>query len=203
MNTIWLATFNPGKIREFESLFDPKLFKFKIAKDVPSYSPPDETDTTFLENAKLKAESLYAVLNSSEPVIAEDSGLVVEGLNGYPGIYSARYAGDKASDAQNCDKVLKMVKMRTPTMRKAKFVSCIYFKGPDFELHTMGEVHGEIAITPKGTTGFGYDPIFIPEGYNQTMSELGLAIKNKISHRKIAVQSLKQALQEKSPEWFK
>ncbi len=203
MNTFWLATFNSGKIREFEILFDPLLFKFKIARDVPNYSAPDETGTTFLENAKIKAESLYAVLNNSEPVIAEDSGLVVEGLNGFPGIFSARYAGDKASDAQNCDKVLKMVKIRTPLARKAKFVSCLYFKGPDFEISTIGEVHGEISMGPKGASGFGYDPIFIPEGYDKTMAELGLAIKNKISHRKLATQSLKQALMEKYPEWFK
>lgn len=202
MNTIWLATFNSGKIREFESLFDPQHFKFKIAKELPNYSAPEETGTTFLENAKLKAVSLYSVLNTQQAVIAEDSGLVVEGLNGFPGIFSARYAGDKASDAQNCDKVLKMVKIRTPQMRKAKFVSCLYFKGPDFELHAQGEVHGEISISPKGAYGFGYDPIFIPEGYDQTMAELGLAVKNKISHRKLAVQSLKQALQEKSPQWF-
>lgn len=202
MNTIWLATFNSGKIREFESLFDPKFFKFKIAKELANYSAPEETGSTFLENAKIKADSLYSVLNNQQPVIAEDSGLVVEGLNGFPGIFSARYAGDKASDAQNCDKVLKMVKIRTPQMRKAKFVSCLYFKGPDFELHTQGEVHGEISISPKGASGFGYDPIFIPEGYSQTMAELGLAVKNKISHRKLAVQSMKQALQEKSPDWF-
>jgi XTP/dITP diphosphohydrolase len=202
MNTIWLATFNSGKIREFQTLFDPKHFNFKIAKELANYSAPEETGTTFLENAKLKADSLYSVLNTQQAVIAEDSGLVVEGLNGFPGIFSARYAGDKASDAQNCDKVLKMVKIRTPQMRKAKFVSCLYFKGPDFELHAQGEVHGEISISPRGASGFGYDPIFIPEGYTQTMAELGLAVKNKISHRKLAAQTLKQALLEKSPEWF-
>lgn len=200
--TFWLATFNPGKIREFESLFDPKIFKFKIARDVASYSAPDETGTTFLENAKLKAESLFAVLNNAEPVIAEDSGLVVEGLNNYPGVFSARYAGDSASDAQNSDKVLKMLKIRSPNMRTAKFVSCLYFKSKDFELHTMGEVTGKIAMGPRGSAGFGYDPIFIPDGYEQTMAELGLALKNKISHRKKAVQSFKEALLEKAPHWF-
>lgn len=198
----WLATFNTGKVREFESLFDPKLFNFKLAKDVRNYTAPDETGTTFEENAKIKADSLYAVLNNDEPVIAEDSGLIVEGLNGYPGIFSARYAGEKASDLQNCDKVLKMLKIRSPNMRKAKFVSCLYFKSKDFELHTWGEVEGNISLAPHMKSGFGYDPIFIPEGYKVTMSELGPAIKNKISHRKKAVQSLKVALMEKSPEWF-
>lgn len=199
---IWLATFNPGKIREFEALFDPNFFQFRIAKSVENYTAPEENGTSFKDNAKIKADSLYAVLNTQEPVIAEDSGLVVEGLNGYPGVFSARYAGDNASDIQNSDKVLKMVKIRTPKMRKAKFISCIYFKSKDYELHTIGEVHGQIAISPKGSTGFGYDPIFIPDGYEQTMAELGLAIKNKISHRRNAVQLLKLALQEKSPEWF-
>jgi XTP/dITP diphosphohydrolase len=198
----WLATFNPGKIREFESLFDPKIFKFKIAREVASYSAPEETGTTFLENAKLKAESLFAVLNNAEPVIAEDSGLVIEGLNNYPGVFSARYAGDSASDAQNSDKVLKMLKIRSPNLRTAKFVSCIYFKCAEFELHTFGEVTGKIAMGPRGSTGFGYDPIFIPDGYDQTMAELGLAVKNKISHRKKAVQSFKEALLEKAPHWF-
>ncbi len=198
----WLATFNSGKTREFETLFETSLFQFITAKDVTNYSAPEETGTTFLENAKIKASSLYAVLNNQEPVISEDSGLVVEGLNGYPGIFSARYAGDNASDVQNNDKVLKMVKIRTPKMRRAKFVSCIYFKSNDFELHTVGEVSGSIAMGPKGENGFGYDPIFIPDGYDQTLAELGFAVKNKISHRRNAVHSLKLALLEKSPEWF-
>lgn len=199
---IWLATFNPGKIREFQNLFDPKFFNFQIARDVPSYSAPEEDGETFEANAKIKAESLFAVLNNNEVVIAEDSGLVVEGLSGYPGVHSARYAGLKATDLQNNDKVLKMLKLRSPTHRKAKFVSCIYLKAPGFEICTQGEVTGDIAMSMKGTTGFGYDPIFIPEGYNQTMAELGLAIKNKISHRKKATQALKDLLIDKHPEWF-
>ncbi len=199
---IWLATFNPGKIREFQSLFDPKQFNFQIAKDVSSYSAPAEDGQTFEDNAKIKAESLFAVLNSKEVVISEDSGLVVEGLNNYPGIFSARYAGPTATDLQNNDKVLKMLKLRSPNNRKAKFVSCIYLKSPEFEICTLGEVQGEISMSMKGQTGFGYDPIFIPEGYSQTMSELGLAVKNKISHRKKSVQMLKDQLIDKRPDWF-
>lgn len=201
--TFWLATFNHGKIKEFESLFDPKFFQFKLAKDAIGYSPPAETGATFIENAKIKAEALFAVINEVAPVLAEDSGLVVEGLGGYPGVFSARYAGDNASDAQNCDKVLKMLKIRSPLNRKAKFVSCIYFKSKDLEFHVQGEVQGTIAQGFRGTSGFGYDPIFIPEGYEQTMSELGLATKNKISHRKKTVQALKEILNDKHSEWFR
>lgn len=200
---IWLATFNHGKIKEFETLFDPKIFQFTIAQEAKGYSPPDETGATFLENAKIKADSLFAVINESAPVIAEDSGLVVEGLGGYPGVFSARYAGPNSSDAQNTDKVLKMMKIRTPLNRKAKFVSCIYFKSKDHEFHAFGETEGTIAQGFRGSAGFGYDPVFIPDGYEQTMAELGLAVKNKISHRKKAVQSLKDILTEKAPELFK
>jgi XTP/dITP diphosphohydrolase len=199
---IWLATFNPGKIREFETLFNKKFFEFKIARDIKSYSPPAETGETFFDNAKIKADSLFEMLNRNEIVIADDSGLCVEGLNNFPGIFSARYAGEKATDLQNNDKVLKMVKLRTPTNRKAKFISQIYIKTPEFEFSAQGELMGTISQSIKGSSGFGYDPIFIPDGYEQTMAELGLAIKNKISHRKKSVQALKDYLVLHKPGWF-
>lgn len=199
---IWLATFNPGKIREFQTLFDPKFFNFQIAREIPNYSAPEEDGETFEANAKIKGESLFAILNYKDVVIAEDSGLVVDGLNGYPGIFSARYAGPTATDLQNNDKVLKMLKLRSPNNRKAKFVSCVFLKAPDFELCAQAEVQGEISLNMKGNSGFGYDPIFIPEGYTQTIAELGLAIKNKISHRKKATEQLKDQLMLKCPQWF-
>lgn len=192
--TLWIASFNPGKVTEFKKIFTDQ--DIKLASDVSGYDSPDETGDSFEANAKIKANSLFKVLKQTEWVLAEDSGIMVDGLGGLPGVHSARYAGENASDILNNDKVLKMLKLRSPLNRKAKFVSCIYIKGPDTEFAVFGEVSGKIALGPKGKEGFGYDPIFIPEGFEQTMAELGISMKNKISHRAQACKALKEKLEE-------
>lgn len=192
--SLWIASFNPGKLVEFEKLFAQEKLEIKLAKEIAGYDSPDETGDSFEGNAKIKAHSLFKVLKMQNWVLAEDSGLMVEGLGGLPGIHSARYAGPKASDTLNNDKLLKMLKLRSPLNRAAKFVSCIYFKSPEHEFHVFGELPGQIAQTAKGRGGFGYDPVFIPEGYEQTLSELGMGIKNQISHRHKAFILLKEEL---------
>ncbi len=154
------------------------------------YSPPPETGKTFVDNARLKARSLKAVQPGTW-VVADDSGLEVDGLGGLPGIHSARYAGDKASDAENVAKLLKMLQIRSPGQRSALFRCVLVAYDPQGNEHVIEEVvKGQIAHAPRGKAGFGYDPIFIPDGYDKTISELGMAIKNQISHRAKAIRSL-------------
>ncbi len=195
LKTLWIASFNPGKLTEFKRLFEQQNFDLRLAKDIAGYESPEETGDTFETNAKIKAYSLFKILRQEEWVLAEDSGIMVDGLGGLPGVHSARYAGPKASDLLNNDKLLKMLKLRSPLNRKAKYVSCIYIKSPDVEFSVFGELEGQIAHSAKGKEGFGYDPIFIPTGYDKTMAELGMGIKNQISHRQKACAALKTELE--------
>ncbi len=195
LKTLWIASFNPGKLTEFRRLFEQQSFDLRLAKDIAGYESPEETGDTFEANAKIKAHSLFKILRQEEWVLAEDSGIMVDGLGGLPGVHSARYAGPKASDLLNNDKLLKMLKLRSPLNRKAKYVSYIYIKSPDVEFSVFGELEGQIAHSAKGKEGFGYDPIFIPTGFDKTMAELGMGIKNQISHRQKACTALKTELE--------
>jgi XTP/dITP diphosphohydrolase len=144
-----------------------------------------------LENAKLKAEAVYKKYNT--PTLADDSGLVVEQLNGKPGIFSARYAGENTTDERNNSKLINELK-NFPEPHKAKFVcSAVYFDGEIF-LSGYGEVRGKIIDKPRGVNGFGYDPLFVADGYTKTMAELDAEVKNKISHRAIAFNELKKLI---------
>jgi len=185
---LWVASFNDHKIKEFRSLL-PKDFKGELfsAKDLDFYSAPEETGATFLENATLKAKAMRPLVPSEEWLISEDSGIEVEALNGLPGIHSARYAGAKASDLMNNDKLIKMLNFKGSTSRKARYFCQIVSISPTGEVKNFeGECKGEIALKPSGTKGFGYDPLFIPEGYDVSMADLSLKEKNSISHRKKA-----------------
>ena len=194
---LWIATGNKGKMDEYKlllrELVDLKIFS---QKDLPTFSTRPEDGKTFIENARIKAKTLNA-MKSEHWVIGEDSGLEVEGLNNLPGIHSARYAGDKASDSENIAKLLKMVQLRTSMNRNAQFKCAIVgYKpnGEEFIIETA--MKGTIAKAPKGTIGFGYDSVFIPEGQTQTLAELGYAFKNKSSHRAAAVSQLIQLIQQ-------
>ena len=195
---LWVATGNQGKLNEFKMLFNrlvqEKGLVLHAQQELPVFSAPPETGDTFLANARIKARALRSVKNTFW-VIGEDSGLAVEGLNGLPGVHSARYAGPKAADAENVAKLLKMMQIRPIANRKAAFVSTIVVFSPDGTEHIFeGRLEGEIAKAPKGTTGFGYDNVFIPTGETQTLAELGLAFKNKISHRARAVTPLMELI---------
>ncbi len=184
---IWFASGNQGKINEMKMLLNKLIGDGRLAfhsqGELPVYSAPPENGDSFVANARIKARSLKA-MKPGTWVFGEDSGLAVEGLNGLPGIHSARYAGPKAQDAENVAKLLKMMTLKPMANRKAAFVSTIVAFDPQGREHLFeGRLDGEIAKAAKGTTGFGYDNVFLPPNETKTLAELGLAFKNKISHR--------------------
>lgn len=201
MTEIWFASGNQGKHNEMKMLLNKLIgsgqLELHTQGELPVFSQPPENGDTFVANARIKAKALKA-MKPGHWVFGEDSGLAVEGLNGLPGIHSARYAGPKAQDAENMAKLLKMMTLRPMPNRKAAFVSTIVAYDPQGTEHVFeGRLEGEIAKAARGNQGFGYDPVFIPEGETKTLAELGLAFKNKVSHRAKAVAGL-LALLEKS-----
>lgn len=189
---LWIATSNKGKLAEFRSLLSP--IQIHSPAELSVYSYPAETGKTFLDNARLKARSLKS-MKPQDWVVGEDSGLEAEGLGGLPGIHSARYAGERASDAENNAKLLKMMQLRAGPNRAAQFRCTIVAFSPNGTEHVIeGLLQGEISSQARGTTGFGYDPVFIPKGETLTLAELGLAKKNAISHRAQAIRQLSDLL---------
>lgn len=195
---LWIATGNQGKLNEFKMLLNKLVgagLNIHGQGELPVFSPPPENGDSFLANARIKARALKA-MKPGIWVMGEDSGIAVEGLGGLPGIHSARYAGPKASDAENNAKLLKMMTIRHVANRKASFLSTIVAFSPDGTEHVFeGRLDGELAKAAKGTTGFGYDSVFIPTGETKTLAELGLPFKNKISHRAKAVAQLMEILE--------
>lgn len=191
---LFLATGNPHKTREFAELLGPEFEVHDLSSrgDLPVV---EETGKTFAENAALKALSASRILKD-EHVVADDSGLEVDALCGAPGIFSARYAGTLASDAENVGKLLRELDGMPPARRSARF-RCVLALARAGEIIEMfvGNVEGSIALEPNGAGGFGYDPIFIPEGYAITFGELPAAAKNAMSHRARAVAKLREYLQ--------
>lgn len=192
LKQILIATKNKGKIKEFESFFlkfgIEVLSLYDLDEDFPDI---EETGATFEENAAIKAEEIAKLLNKA--VLADDSGLMVDALDGAPGIYSARYAGEGKSDAANNEKLLKELASVSEEDRTAKFVCTLAIARPNEKtIFKTGYCHGEIALSLEGEHGFGYDPLFIPKGYNQTMAELSPEEKNKISHRSEAIKQLEE-----------
>lgn len=185
----WFATGNKGKMDEYKLLLreiaDAKLH---TQNEISSFSTRPETGKTFLENAQVKARTLFSVKNH-EWVFGEDSGLEVEGLGNLPGIHSARYAGPKAADSENNAKLLKMMQLRAVQDRSARFVCSLVVMTPFGETWEFeGLLKGHIAKAPLGMHGFGYDPLFIPEGETKTLAELGSGFKVTKSHRAQAFQ---------------
>ncbi|KYG61742.1 non-canonical purine NTP pyrophosphatase [Bdellovibrio bacteriovorus] len=192
---LWIATGNKGKLTEYKQLLR-EIAELKIfsQSDIPSFTPRPEDGKTFEDNARIKAKTLRAVKNNVW-VLGEDSGLVVEGLNGLPGIHSARYAGPKASDSENVAKLLKMITLKPMPNKNAKFVcSTVVYTPAGEEWVFTGEMKGTIAPKPAGLHGFGYDPVFIPEGQTQTLAELGAGYKSQHSHRSQAVKAFLEKL---------
>jgi non-canonical purine NTP pyrophosphatase, rdgB/HAM1 family len=188
-----LATRNRNKTREFADLLG---CEFQVADinaeaDLPEI---EETGQTFEENAIIKAVAVSR-LRPKKTVIADDSGLEIEALDGRPGIFSARYAGLNATDGENIDKVLQELEALRSANRTARF-RCVIAVARGGELLNIvsGEVVGTIGRLPRGENGFGYDPVFVPEGFGQTFAELAPKIKNGISHRAQAAKRLRQFL---------
>lgn len=188
---IIFASQNQGKVKEVKNIFYKTPFEIISLYDLGNNIEVEETGQTFSENAWLKAKSIYD--NYNEPVIADDSGLLIEQLDGRPGVISARYAGENCTFEDNNKKVIQELS-NYPEPHKAKFVStAVYYDGTN-RIETVGELHGVIIKEERGTKGFGYDPIFIPDGYQLTIGEMDLDLKNKISHRANSFNLMKEKL---------
>ena len=178
-----LGTRNPGKVFEIVSILADSGWSFFSLEDFPNVGEAEENFTTFVENAIAKAQFYASATGLC--ALADDSGLEVEALGGAPGVLSARYAGANATDADRRVLLLSELARVGASIRRARFVAVVAISKPKGEILNTSEgiCDGTIAIAPRGTGGFGYDPLFIPEGYNQTFAELPDTIKNQISHR--------------------
>jgi XTP/dITP diphosphohydrolase len=177
------ATRNPGKIREFRGLLAGLPFLVRGLADLGIGTEIEESGATFRENAEIKARG-YAVL-AGEIAVSDDSGLVVDALGGAPGVYSARFAGPDASDADRISKLLAAIEASGSSDRSARFVCAISAAAPDGTILATceGVCEGTIAREARGGRGFGYDPVFVPAGFDRSFGELSDEVKSQISHR--------------------
>lgn len=184
-----IATHNPKKLKELQRILEP----LGIEVVTGDLTEVEETGTTFAENALLKAES--ACKESGLPAVADDSGLVVDALNGAPGVYSARYAGENATDAQRIQKLLHEMQDVPAEKRTSRFVSVVCCVFPDGKvITTEGVCEGTIGLAPKGEGGFGYDPVFMVG--DTSYAEMSAAEKDRISHRGLALAKLATELEQ-------
>ena len=200
MRQLVLATKNKGKIVEFERLLHQHAQSIKVLglSDFPDMPDVTESGKTLSENAKLKAKSISIATNL--PCLADDSGLFIDALAGDPGIYSARWAGYEGSDSgerdrMNIEKVLTQLKDVPVQKRGAQFKAVVAFYKPTadglaIEKEELGVMPGEIVLAPLGDGGFGYDPIFKPTGFDQTLAQLSPGVKDEVSHRGIAFRAI-------------
>ena len=191
------ASSNAHKIKEIQAIMS-KFGMEVISRDEAGVPPfeIEEDGETFEENSYKKANEIMKA--TGEITVADDSGLMVDYLGGAPGVYSARFAGDHGDDGKNNEKLLKLLEGRPEEERKAKFVSVITLIFPGGEaLVARGECAGRIIEAPTGENGFGYDPLFVPDGYDKTFAQLGPEEKNMISHRAKALEKLEKLLEEK------
>ena len=192
-----LASSNPGKLRELAALLAPFDFDL-IPQDKLGVETPPETGATFADNALLKAHHAARVTNL--PALADDSGIEVDALGGHPGVYSARYAGEGASDQDNLQKLLGELRNVPPPRRTARYRCVIAFVNAAEDPNPLladGTWEGTLLSSPRGLGGFGYDPIFVPIGSQRTAAELRPEEKNLLSHRGQALRSLVAQLQQR------
>lgn len=192
---ILLATRNPGKLREVRDFFSDLGLEVVGMEELPGARDVVEDGSSFLENARKKAHALASDFGCM--ALADDSGLEVDALGGLPGVRSARYAGEGATDEQNYRKLLEALKDLGPGERRARFHCVIVLATPDGqEWVSEGKWEGEIALAPRGTGGFGYDPVFLLPEQGKTVAELSLEEKNKISHRAQALRGIRKVLED-------
>jgi XTP/dITP diphosphohydrolase len=188
--TLVLATTNQGKIREIVSGLTLPSFIYRSLIDYPQIPEIAEDGATFQENALKKARTVSALVN--QPVLADDSGLEVDALNGAPGIYSARFAGPGASDRDNYEKLLSLLQEIPEEQRAARFVCIMVLYRPSGDwIQAEGICEGRIALKPAGDQGFGYDPVFYVPELQMTMAQLPVEGKNRISHRARALEKIR------------
>lgn len=195
-----LASGNSHKVAEFRRLLAGTGLEIASAARCGGMPAVEETGTTFAANARIKAEALGARAPESAWVLADDSGLQVDFLRGAPGVFSARYAGAGAGDRDNLEKLLWALREVPENQRAARFrcVLCLIRPGaePDY---FEGACEGRIALRAAGGSGFGYDPVFIPEGFDQSFAELGEAVKAELSHRAKAAAAFRRWLDARPP----
>lgn len=192
--SLLIATSNKGKLEEVRHLLSDLPLRILSLRDFPEINEIEETGSSFAENAALKATG-YA-LQTAELTLADDSGLKVDALGGAPGVLSARYAGKGASDLERIEKLLAELEMVDKASRKARFVAAVAVANRQGRVLnvSIGKCEGIITFSPRGQAGFGYDPIFMPEGYDETFAELGSEIKSQISHRAHALRQARDHL---------
>lgn len=183
---MFIATENIGKLNEYRYLLNDLNLEILTPYDFPLYKSPDEIGSTFLENALIKARHGYKF--TKIPTIADDSGLSVDILNGLPGVHSKRFYDNSGDFNKNIEKLLNMLKDVPFEKRKAKFIAVVVYKDSVYEEIFTGELEGYIFYEKRGSFGFGYDPIFYLPQFSKTVGELNFEEKNKISHRKKAIE---------------
>lgn len=190
-----IATRNPGKFREIKAILSSLPLKFLSLEDFPDIPEVVEDGATFAENAGKKARTIADF--TGRPAIADDSGLAVDALQGRPGVFSSRYAGEKATDRKRCQKLLEEMASIPEGKRQARFMCTMAVALPGGRMQVVeGECRGWITSAPRGKRGFGYDPIFFVPEFGKTMAELAPEEKNRISHRGRALEKLKILLPE-------
>ncbi|HEY8488941.1 MAG TPA: XTP/dITP diphosphatase [Thermaerobacter sp.] len=195
MPQLVLATHNRGKVRELEAMLQEAGLPIRVRTldEVGGIQMPAETGSTFLENARLKAEAVAR--QTGLPALADDSGLCVDALGGRPGVYSARFAGPEATDAANNARLLAELEGVPAPRRTARFRAVVVLAMPDGRwTWAEGEAPGRILEAPRGTGGFGYDPLFLSDDLGVTFAEAGPEAKNRVSHRARALRALLPAL---------
>jgi len=175
-----LATGNKGKLREFKQMCEDEVVPF--SELLGEFDIVEDGDT-FAANALIKARTIYEKLGEEYIVIADDSGISLPVLGGEPSIYSARYAGENATDKENLFKLIGEVKKKSLTSTPAYYTAAIAIVSKYGEYVVHGWMHGDVLVEPRGVKGFGYDPVFVPSGYDKTLGELEDEVKSKISHR--------------------
>jgi XTP/dITP diphosphohydrolase len=198
MKKIVLATANTHKVIEFQRILNELLPGLVLVKatDFPGVPEIEETGSTFAENALIKAKAINEFTNL--PALADDSGLVVDALNGAPGVFSARYAGIGASDKANVLKILSEIKDIEQSLLNARFECAIALvdRSQNLELVVDGQMPGQVIKEIRGENGFGYDPIFVPQGLTKTSAELTDVEKDQISHRGLALRKMSVILKQ-------
>jgi XTP/dITP diphosphohydrolase len=196
MKQLIVASGNAHKVEEFDGLLQDSGFEVFSAKICGGMPDVLEDGDTFGANARIKALALRAIAPKEAWIVSDDSGLEVDALGGAPGIYSARYAGEDASDLRNLNKLLLELEKQAGAKRAARFRCVLCLIDPNGrEQFFDGACEGTIAKAPAGAEGFGYDPIFVPKGHRASFAELGEATKSKLSHRALAVLAMRHCLE--------
>ncbi|MDP4090462.1 MAG: XTP/dITP diphosphatase [Bacillota bacterium] len=199
MKRLLVASNNKHKIEEIKHILEDINIEVIGLKEAGIDTDVEETGTTFMENAYIKAKAIYDMLEAKQDylVLSDDSGLSVDVLDGAPGVYSARFAGEHGNDKKNNEKLLSLLKELPFQARKARFMCAIVLIGREEKvLKVQGEVEGYIADKEYGRDGFGYDPLFYVEEYGKTFAELTRSEKNSISHRGRALEKVKERIRD-------